>query len=182
MLQEIVSWLNETAWSVALRESFFVWPIVEATHVLTIMLFVGTVIMVDLRLLGVTFRDVRVSEMTARVLPWTIAGFTLMVITGLLLFYAKPPVYFHSLFFRVKMFVLLIALINIVLFHRRVQSDSAAWDIGTAPPFTARASAAISLAAWITIVILGRMIAYDWFNCEKLAPDGMLSMLASCPA
>ena len=180
-MSDFIGWLNGTAWSVALRESLFVWPVVEATHVVTIMLFVGTIIIVDLRLLGVTFRDVAVSEMTARILPWTVAGFALMAVSGALLFYAKPEVYFYSLFFRLKMVVLVAALANIVLFHRRVQRDGAAWDRAV-PPAGVKASAALSLGAWIAIVITGRMIAYDWFNCEKLSPDGMLSLLASCPA
>ncbi|MDP6952076.1 MAG: hypothetical protein QGF53_04885, partial [Alphaproteobacteria bacterium] len=165
----------ETAWSVGLRESLFVWPLVEATHVLTLMLFLGTIVMVDLRLLGIAFREVRVSEMTARILPWTIAGFVLMVITGLLLFSAKPLVYYHSLFFRLKMLVLLLALVNVVLFHQRFGRRLAHWDDA------ARLPAALSLASWIAVVICGRMIAYDWFNCEKLRPDGVLSLLASCP-
>lgn len=181
-MADFIAWMNETTWSIALRESLFVWPVIEATHVLTIMLFVGTVIMVDLRLLGVAFRTVRVSEMTARILPWTIAGFILMAMTGLLLFYAKPQVYYYSLFFRLKMVILMVALGNIVLFHRRVQKEVARWDSAAPPPAAARVSAAVSLTGWIAIVITGRMIAYDWFNCEKLTPDSTLSMLASCPA
>ena len=179
-MRDIIGWMNETAGSVALRESLFVWPVIEAVHVVTLMLFVGTIIIVDLRLLGVMFRDVAVSELTARILPWTVAGFALMAVSGALLFYAKPEVYFYSLFFRLKMVVLAAALANIVLFHRRVQRDGAAWDRAV-PPAGVKASAALSLGAWIAIVITGRMIAYDWFNCEKLSPDGMLSMLASCP-
>ncbi len=181
MLHDFLAWMNETAWSVGLRESLLAWPLVEATHVLTLMLFLGTVVMVDLRLLGFAFREVRVSEMTARILPWTVAGFALMVITGLLLFSAKPLVYYHSLFFRLKMLVLLLALANIVLFHRRLQRRLPHWDDATWLPATARLPALISLASWIAIVICGRMIAYDWFNCEKLPADGLLGLLASCP-
>lgn len=181
-MRDAVAWLNETAGSVALRESLFVWPIVEATHVVTIMLFVGTIIMVDLRLLGVGFRQVRISEMMARILPWTVAGFVLMAITGLLLVYAKPTIYYHSLFFRLKMVVLLVALANILVFHRRVQKGVVNWDQSALPPVPVRASAAISLCAWLAIIITGRMIAYDWFNCEKLTPGGTLRVLASCPA
>lgn len=182
MLREIILWINDTAWSVALRESLFVWPIVEATHVITIMLFFGTIVMVDLRLLGAAFTTVRMSEMTARILPWTVAGFILMLVTGALLFYAKPIVYYHSLFFRMKMVILLISLANIYLHHRRARKYASDWDEAAAPPAAVRASAALSLTGWIAIVITGRMIAYDWFTCEKLVPDGILSMLASCPA
>jgi hypothetical protein len=182
MLHDFLAWTNETAWSVGLRESLLVWPLVEATHVLTLMLFLGTVVMVDLRLLGIALREVRISEMTARILPWTIAGFALMLITGLLLFSAKPLVYYHSLFFRLKMLLLFAALANIVLFHHRLQRGLPHWDDATRLPAAARVPAAISLLSWIAIVICGRMIAYDWLNCEKLPADGLLSLLASCPA
>ncbi len=181
-MRDLIIWLNETPWSVALRESFFVWPVLEATHVLTIMLFVGTIIMVDLRLLGLAFTRVPVSEMTDRILPWTIVGFILMVITGLILFYAKPLVYYHNIFFRVKLLVLILALANIWVFHRRIQKDRAAWDGGARLPVTARLSAAVSLTAWIGIVVAGRMIAYDWYECRKLDQDALLATLQDCPA
>ncbi|MGF1457151.1 MAG: DUF6644 family protein [Alphaproteobacteria bacterium] len=181
-MRDLIVWLNETAWSVYLRESFIVWPVLEATHVLTIMLFVGTIIMVDLRLLGLAYTRVPVSEMTDRILPWTIAGFIVMVVTGLVLFYAKPLVYYHNIFFRVKLLVLIAALANIWVFHRRVQKDRAVWDGGGRLPVTARLSAAVSLSAWIAIVVAGRMIAYDWYECRKLDPASLLATLQDCPA
>ena len=180
-MRDFFTWMNETPWSIALRESFVVWPVLEATHVLTIMLFVGTIIMVDLRLLGVAFRQLPVSEMTARILPWTIGGFVIMMVTGLLLFYAKPLVYYHNIFFRIKIIALLLAMANILYFHKRVQSNLPAWDLSQSIPRNARIAAAVSLSAWIAIVISGRMIAYDWYNCEKLEPESALSWMIDCP-
>jgi hypothetical protein len=83
-------WLGSTPWSVALHESILVYPIVESVHVLTLCLFLGLVVMLDLRLLGVTMLKTPVSEAIRRLAPWTIAGFVVMVITGSLLFYAIP--------------------------------------------------------------------------------------------
>jgi uncharacterized membrane protein len=88
------------------------YPWIESTHVLTLMLFAGTLIIVDLRLLGAAFREVPVSEMTRRMLPWTVAGFVIMVITGVLLFYAIPVRTYQSLWFRIKVVFLVIAGIN----------------------------------------------------------------------
>ena len=90
LVHSFTAWLDSHAWSTALHESLWVWPLVESTHVLTVTLFVGVLVMVDLRLLGFAFKDTPVSVMTARVLPWSIGGFCLMVVTGLLLFYANP--------------------------------------------------------------------------------------------
>src|SRR4030095_10429589 len=75
-------WLEKTPWSIALHESLWVYPIVESLHVLTLSLFLGTAVMLDLRLLGVTMRRVPVSEAARRLLPWTAAGFAMMGISG----------------------------------------------------------------------------------------------------
>src|SRR6185312_8011402 len=128
---------------------------------------VGTIAMVDLRLLGLAWRTVPVSQMTARILPWTVAGFIVMVITGLLLFYAIPVRTWHSVWFRAKVVLLLLAAINIWIFHHRVQRDRARWDSAMLPPVAARVSAAVSLCVWLTVIVLGRMIAYNWFDCDR---------------
>ena len=75
-------WLASTQWSIALHESLYMYPLVETTHVLALLLFVGSVIFVDLRLLGWVFREVPVSEVTARLIPWTIGGFIIVATTG----------------------------------------------------------------------------------------------------
>ena len=90
-LLSFVEWLAGFRWSIALHESLLhVYPLVESTHVLTLGLFVGLAIILDLRLLGLVFRRVPVSEVTARLLPWTKVGFVVMAVTGVLLFYAIP--------------------------------------------------------------------------------------------
>ncbi|MCG8468807.1 MAG: hypothetical protein MJB57_11470, partial [Gemmatimonadetes bacterium] len=86
-MESFLEWLGSTPWSVALLESLWVWPLLESAHVLTLILFVGTVMFNDLRLLGWTMRDVPVSQVTRRLLPWTRFGFAIMVVTGLLIFY-----------------------------------------------------------------------------------------------
>lgn len=93
------------------------YPLVESVHVIGIALFVGTIAMVDLRLLGRAFTATPVSEMTGRILPWTVAGFVIVAVTGLLLFYAIPARTFHSVWFRLKVVMILIAAINIWWFH-----------------------------------------------------------------
>lgn len=174
-------WLDSMEWSTALHESLFIYAYIEATHVLTLMLFAGTIAMVDLRLLGVAFRTVPISEMTRRILPWTVAGFVIMVITGLLLFYAIPVRTYHSIWFRAKLIFLAIAAINIFLFHFRVQRDMARWDRMALPPAPVRAVAGVSLAAWAGVIVTGRLIAYGWFDCDKPQP-AFVSWAAECAA
>ena len=81
-------------------------------HVLTVSVFVGTAVMIDLRLLGRTMTHVPASQVIARLVPWSEAGFVVMVVTGTLLFYASPLARYENMFFRMKMAALVLALLN----------------------------------------------------------------------
>ena len=133
MLEGLVVKLAETPWSIALHESLYMYAITESTHVMSIMLFVGTIAMVDLRLLGISYNKVPVSQMLSRMLPWTVAGFVLLVITGAMLFLAIPIRTYHSIWFRLKCLMILIAAVNIAIFTFKVERDKAAWDMGPVP-------------------------------------------------
>src|SRR3954447_12560012 len=102
-------------WSQALEQSLNFWGLLEGSHLLFLVLFAGTIFIVDLRLLGVTFRRTPVSVVSDKVLPLTVAGFALMIATGVALFFAKPVVYYHSVWFRFKLVFLAIAMLNIVI-------------------------------------------------------------------
>jgi hypothetical protein len=176
-----VQWLAETQGSIALHESLYMYPLIESTHVLTLGLFVGTAVMLDLRLLGLTLRSVPVSDLTRRLLPWTTAGFIIMVITGALLFYAIPVRTYHSIFFRIKVVMLLLAGLNVWIFNRRVQPSMAEWDMARTPPRAARVAAAASLVLWAGIIVAGRMIAYNWFDCDIQPQPAIVNWAAGCP-
>jgi predicted RND superfamily exporter protein len=120
--------------------------------------------MLDLRLVGIAMQKVPVSEIYGRLLPWTIAGFAVMVISGALLFYGIPVRTYQNIFFRVKVVLLLIAGLNALVFHSTVYRRIAEWDREPVPPRRARISGALSLLFWTCIVIAGRMIAYNWFD------------------
>ncbi|WP_374473034.1 DUF6644 family protein [Phenylobacterium sp.] len=191
MIRDVLVWLQTQlgkgpdeyamSWSEQLLGSLNFWGLLEGTHLLSLMLFAGTIFVVDLRLLGVTFRKTPVSELSRRVLPLTVFGFVLVILTGLALFYAKPLVYYHNIWFRAKLAFIVLALVNIMVFHRRVQRNISAWDNLARPPAAARASAVISLASWALIIMLGRFIAYDWFECGKPLPD-WANALQECAA
>ena len=180
MLRDFVLWLDTHEWSTAIHESLFLYPIIESTHVLTLCLFVGTLIVVDLRLLGVSFTDTTVSEVTQRLLPWTVIGFVIMVITGVLLFYAIPERSYHSIWFRVKVVLLIVAGINAWVFHKRVQNNQEQWDAAPKPPVGARVSAAVSLTMWAGVIVTGRLIAYNWFDCDYQPQSEFINWAAGC--
>jgi hypothetical protein len=161
---EFCQWLERTPWSVALHESIWGYPIIESVHVLTLCLFLGLAVMMDLRLLGVTMLRTPASEVVGRLLPWTIAGFSIMVMTGALLFYAIPVKTYLNIFFRVKVLFLLLAGVNTAVFHLTISRSMSEWDLDPVPPGRARLAAGLSLVLWAGIVVAGRMIAYNWFD------------------
>jgi hypothetical protein len=181
MIQELVAWLNEFPSSVALRESRYVWPFLESAHVMLLGLFVGTAFVTDLRLLGWSMKRVPVSELTGRLLPWTRIGFAGMVLTGLLLFYGYPLRYYHNLFFRVKVILLVLAAINVFVFHRGIHRQVADWDLDPDLPRQAWIAGAVSLSVWSLIVVVGRMIAYNWFDCTIQPQPAFVNWFAQCP-
>src|SRR5438034_3050007 len=148
-------WLEQTPGSIALHESLWVYPLVESVHVLTLCLFLGTVVMMDLRLLGVGMRRAPVSELMAQLRPWTAAGFVLMVISGTLLFYAIPVRTYQHVFFRANVLMLLLAGLNAWIFHSTIFRTAPKWDLDRVPPKRARIAGAVSLLLWAGIVTAG---------------------------
>lgn len=177
MINQFLTWLQHSlgkgagdsaqSWSEALLGSLNFWSLLEGTHLLTLMLFAGTIFIVDLRLLGVTYRKTPVSVVSDRVLPLTVAGFLILLFTGLALFYAKPMYYWHNLWFRAKMIFLVIAMLNIAIFHTQVQRNQSTWDTAELPPTPARISAIFSLVSWFLVIAMGRYIPYNFVDCGK---------------
>jgi hypothetical protein len=160
----LMKWLSETSVSVAVHESVWAFPIVETIHVLGLCLFMGIAVLTDLRLLGITLRRVPVSELMDRLLPWTTAGAVIMVVSGLATFLNDPVRYYTNIFFRVKVVMLILAIINAWVFHSGVFHRVARWDLARITPKQAKLAGAISLVLWSAIVVAGRMIAYNWFD------------------
>jgi hypothetical protein len=175
-------WLADLSWSVDLHESQYAYSIIESMHVWAMAVFFGSVVMFDLRLLGWIMQRVPASEVVGRLLPLTVAAFIIMVISGSLLFLAIPLRSYQNIFFRGKMLLLLLAGLNVWIFHSRVFPRIAAWDVDGVPPRAARVAGAFSLVLWIGIVFSGRMIAYNWFDCDRQPQPAIINFLTSCVA
>ena len=160
---EFLGWLEATAASTALRESHYLYLAVLATHVLTLTVFLGTAIIVDLRLLGVAMARVPVSQILTRLLPWTAGGFAVMAVSGSLMFFATPADKFSNLFFRVKMIMLVLAGLAVWLFFRTVHRRIDEWDDDPLPPPEARLAGGLTLLLWTAILVAGRMIPYQQY-------------------
>ncbi len=178
-MSSVMQWLAETEWSIALHESQYAYAIIESIHVWALCLFVGFAVLLDLRLLGIVLRGVPVTHMIRRVLPWTKVGFAVMVVSGILLFYAIPFRTYHNVFFRAKAVLLVLAGLNAFVFHSRTFRTVEAWDTALPLPRSARMAGLASLVLWTAIVFSGRMIAYNWFDCGK-RQQALISAVAGC--
>ncbi len=176
----LCQWLAGTSWSIQLHESQYMYSLVESAHVLTLTVFVGLAALLDLRLIGVTLRRVPIEEMIQRLLPWLVGGFTVMVITGGMLFYAIPVRSFQNVFFRAKIVFLVLAGINVWIFHRGIYRSVEEWTRDAIPPKRARMAGVLSLLLWASIVIAGRMIAYNWFDCDLQPQPAIVNWWAGC--
>jgi hypothetical protein len=163
MILHICQWIEATHLSQALAGSIWMYPIIESLHTVGVAVFLGLLLVWDLRLLGVMFRRVAVTEVWARLIPWVAVGAVFMMATGVALFWAKPVYSWGHIFFRIKVAALVLALLNAAAFHVGIERRIVDWDLAPAPPRAARAAGVISLVLWAVIVVAGRLIGYNWF-------------------
>jgi uncharacterized membrane protein SirB2 len=162
IVAKICRYLYDSRVGAGIRESIWVFPIIEGTHLLGIALSVGLLCWFDLRLLGWVLRDEPVSKVWQNVMPVAFVGFALMFVSGILLFWAEAFTAFHSVHFWLKMILLACAGINALSFESTAHKNMAAWDLAPVPPFRARMTGAISLILWTAIVVTGRTMAYNF--------------------
>lgn len=156
---DFILWLNETSVSVYLRESELAFPVTEAVHLIGIGISVGLIMWVDLRLMGLTMRRERVTDVVSRAVPLALAGFLIMFISGGLLFLGKPDTYWGTSTFKVKCVLMVVAGLNVLLFHKRVYPNVVRWDEGHTP-LAAKVVGLSSIVLWFLIIVLGRWTAY----------------------
>jgi hypothetical protein len=163
MILHICQWIEATQLSQELAGSIWMYPVIESLHTIGVAVFLGLLLVWDLRLLGVMFTRVAVTEVWARLIPWIALGAVFMMTTGIALFLAKPVYSWGHIFFRIKVAALFLALLNAAAFHAGIERRLVDWDVSPAPPRAARAAGVISIVLWAVIVVAGRLIGYNWF-------------------
>ena len=156
----LFQWLYDTPVATAIRESGNLFPWIESIHVLAITLVVGSISIVDLRLLGLVWRGRAISRLLAEVLPLTWIAFVVAAITGTLLFSSNAVKYSQNHFFQAKMALLVIAFFNMLAFHVVTSRGMEAWDTSPKVPTGVRAAGGVSLALWIAVIACGRWIGF----------------------
>jgi hypothetical protein len=143
----------------AMRDVPWLYPAVEIVHIIGFSILVGSAVMFDLRVLGLS-RRIPVRALARHLLPWSVAALLLIVPTGLLMFSAHAGDFLNNRAFQLKMALLLTAGMNAAIFHTGPFQSAATWDIEAAAPLGARISVALSLVLWFSIIACGRLLAY----------------------
>ena len=163
-LLEVCEWLETTGLAVAIQESLYGFAIVVAVHILGIAASVGTLLWVDLRLLGVALMHRPLNEVYRSLAPWFAAGFGVMLLSGGALFAAFATAAYGNPFFRIKLLLLLLAGVNALMFHRfAAPSPERPDDAGTSSA-AARLAGLLSLSIWLGVIVMGRMMSYTMFS------------------
>jgi hypothetical protein len=160
-LLQIAQEIESSHIGTTIRRSTWAFPILILLHLLGLMVAAGTVVYWDLRLLGLGLRRSAVSEVGRQLLPWTWGGFSVMFISGGLLAWCEAGRLYSNVFFRMKMLFLLLAGLNVLIFHLTVYRSVAAWDRAPVTPMRARIAGGLSLALWFGLIAAGRAIGYS---------------------
>ncbi|MBO9710307.1 MAG: hypothetical protein J7521_19050 [Caulobacter sp.] len=160
LLSQVIHALYESPASTALRESEYAFPVIQTVHVLGVAAMAGTIALVDLNVLGVALRRQPPARTVADVLPITWAGFALAILSGAALFAAQSEKIYGNVFLQLKFVLLLIAGLNVIVFHTTTRRSIEGWSDTVVPPIGVKASAAASLLLWALVIAAGRYIAY----------------------
>jgi hypothetical protein len=158
MLQAFCQWLNDTWVATGIRESLYLFPILYTLHIFGVVILVGATSALDLRLMGLAMRKESVSDMAEMLLPWAKVGFAAQAVTGAVLFAAEAADMSDNVAFLAKMILVLLAGLNVLIFHLTAYRNVRQWAVGSTPAGV-KFSAAFSIACWLGIVTASRLIA-----------------------
>jgi hypothetical protein len=174
--------LESSGLATRIRNSLYIFPLLESIHVFGLSMVFGTIALIDLRLLGVASTRRSFRRMASDILKWTWAAFAVTAATGALMFTTNAAVYYHNFFFRTKMLMLALAGINMLVFELTAGRTIHRWDKAPSAPVVGKTTAAISLVLWISIIFLGRWIGFTTtrtnvgpepqINFDNLFPGG----------
>jgi hypothetical protein len=151
--------IEQLAFARAMREMLWLYPAVEIAHIVGFVLLVGSVVMFDLRVLGLS-KQISVRALSRHLLPWSWGALLIIVPTGTAMFSAHASDFISNRAFQIKMGLLLLAGINAAIFHTGPYQTVKDWDTGVAAPLSAKLSVALSLAIWLGVISCGRLLAY----------------------
>ena len=163
--------LEDTGFATGIRNSLYLFPLLEAVHVMALSLVIGTISVVDLRLLGLASRQRSFERLSTELLRWTWGAFAVSAITGAMMFMTNARVYSGNTSFRIKLVLLALAGLNMAAFHLTAGRTVRAWDRQPSAPPLGKLTAAVSLVLWFSIIVAGRVIGFTTTGAQaKEAP------------
>ena len=152
--------LQDTGIASGIRNSLYFFPMLEAIHVIALTLVFGTIMVVDLRLLGLASTHRPHSRVSADMLKLTWGAFAVAFLTGSLMFITNARVYFENGFFRAKFALMALAGLNMLVFQLTTGRDHTGWDTARRAPDLGRAAAIVSLVVWVLVIGMGRTVGF----------------------
>jgi hypothetical protein len=135
-------------------------PIVQTVHILSIACVMGSIVMIDLRVLGIALPSQKLSEMIRRLMPWMWSSLVLLFLSGAVFVIARPGRYFVNPVFGIKLALLVPAVLLALVFHLLSSRTADYWEQSTTHRVSAKTIAGVSLLLWLGVVMAGRWIAY----------------------
>jgi hypothetical protein len=160
MITEFLKSLEATGLAEQIRSSLYLFPLLEAVHVIGLALVFGTILVIDLRLLGIASTERPFNLIASDILKWTWVAFALTAVTGSLMFITNAEVYFNNIYFRLKMILLALSGVNMAAFEVTARRSVATWNQSRSAPRSGRAVAIASIVIWIAVIFMGRMIGF----------------------
>ncbi len=151
-------WLTQTYIGATMQGNAYLFPTVEALHIMGSVALVASTSILSLRLAGLFLREIPVSKVASQFLPWAWLGFGCQVVTGILLFMSEATQAYANVIFQVKMALIVLAGINALVFHQTVYRRVKTWDASN-PPFSAKFAGYASIVLWFAVIAAGR-----WLN------------------
>lgn len=158
-------WVQEFPSSIVIRESLY-YSYLLAFHAVSMVMFAGFILMMDLRLVGLAFPATEVTHIQRRLFPWQMFLMVLASVSGAALFYGNPMRYYGKVFFWVKIALMIFAGLNALVFHWTTYRTVARWDSAAWPPPGARLAGGVSIALWAGVIVFGRITAYNWLTFD----------------
>jgi len=160
-LTVFTDWLSQTSISLAIQTHDWVVPTVQSVHIVAIGVVLTSVFMIDLRILGMAGRDQSLTETTGRFGPWLSGALCVLLATGLLMVIGEPARELLAFSFWLKMFLVAVGTLSAAVFQISLRRNELDWEQSLAKRRTTKLLAVATLLIWVSIVILGRLIAYD---------------------
>jgi hypothetical protein len=160
LLQDLIAFVEHGTLAELVRENDLLFPFIESVHVLAVCLVVGSIAVVDLRLLGFASVDRPVGRLMRSILPITVGAFGLAVAAGSLLFISHASKYLENRFFIAKITLIALAGVNMAVFHLIGARNLDQWENDALPPLFARVAGGLSLFLWVSVVACGRWIGF----------------------